>query len=71
MNNKLYDTLKFISLICVDVLAAFVLNFGETWGIAHTNEIASTITEIGVLIGAIVATASSVYHKKNGGDGDV
>ena len=68
MNNKIYDVLKFVSLICVDALAAFVLNFGETWGIAHTNEIAATITEIGVLVGAIVATASSVYHKQNGGE---
>lgn len=67
MNNRLYDTLKLISLLAIDAVATFVLTVGQIWGIPYYEAIATTVTAFGVLIGSVVATTSKVYHSKDEG----
>lgn len=61
MNNKVYDVLAFLGRILLPLLATFTLTMGETWGLAHTKEIATTITAVATLLNGILAGLSKQY----------
>lgn len=63
MANKVYDVLKWISVIVVPALVLLINTLGNTWGWQYTKEISITISAIGVFIGAIIQISSSNYKK--------
>lgn len=63
MTNKVYDVLKWISVIVVPALVLLINTLGEIWGWQHTAEISATISAIGVFIGALIQISSARYNK--------
>lgn len=63
MSNKVYDTLKFISLIA-GYVATFILTLTDIWGFTHGAAIAASVSALGILLGAILTKSSSDYAKK-------
>lgn len=63
MNNKVYDTLKFIALIIAPIVV-FITTICNVWGVPHATEIAATLSAADVLFGAVVAVAKQIYDKK-------
>ena len=63
MSNKVYDTMKFISLLIAPIVV-FITALAQIWGIPHGAEIVATIGAIDVLFGAIVAIAKKKHDGK-------
>lgn len=61
MSNKTYDILKQIALWAVP-LSVFIASLGEIWGLMYADQISRTLSAIDVLIGAVVAVSSKMYH---------
>lgn len=60
MTNKVYDVLKVISMIAVDV-SAFVLLVADKLGIENGSTIAAIITAAGALLGTVLIKSSKDY----------
>lgn len=69
MSNKVYDVLKVISMIAVD-LAAFVLLVADKCGIESGGTIAAIITAAGTLLGTILIKSSKDYRDKHDPHGE-
>lgn len=64
MTNKIYDILKWISVIVIPALVCLINTLGQVWGWKYTEEISMTIGAVGVFIGAVIQVASARYIKK-------
>lgn len=64
LSNRLFDWLKWISIVCLPALSTFIVVISKIWGWADTGSmIAQTITAIGVLLGALLGISSIQYNK--------
>lgn len=69
LNDKVYDVLKWIALICLPALATFYGVLSKIWGLPYGVEIVSTITAVATLIGALIGVSTISYNKGvNGND---
>lgn len=66
LDNKTYDTLKYISLIALPALQVFWLTIGKIWNIDYTVEIGATIGAVALLLGTLlgVSTKNWLAEKK-------
>ena len=60
MNGKVYDTLKFISLLIIP-LGTFISSLAKTWGWPCIDQINQTFIALDVLVGAFVVISNKVY----------
>ena len=65
MTNKIYDILKWVSVIVVPALVLLINTLGQIWGWEYTKEISMTISAIGVFIGAVIQISSAKYKGQN------
>lgn len=64
LSNRLFDWLKWISIVCLPALSTFIVVISKIWGWADTGSmIAQTITAVGVLLGALLGISSIQYKK--------
>ena len=68
MNNifsdKVFDWLKWISIVCLPALSTFIVVISKIWGWADLGSlIAQTITAVAVLLGALLGISSIQYRK--------
>ena len=68
LNDKVYDVLKWIALICLPALATFYGVISKVWDLPYGVEVVSTITAVATLIGALIGV-STVNYRKEDGDG--
>lgn len=64
MSNKLYDVLKWVSLIALDAVGLFYKTISEIWGMPLGDEVLATCTALSVFIGALIGITSAQYNKK-------
>ncbi len=64
MSNKVYNILKYISVIVIPAIVLFINTLGQIWDWEHTTEITASISALGVFIGALIQVSSSKYAKK-------
>ena len=64
MTNKVYDILKWVSVIVVPAIVLLINTLGGIWGWEHTTEISATVSAIGVFIGALIQISSARYSKE-------
>ena len=63
INNKVYDWLKWIAIICLPALSSFIVVISRIWGWPDMGSmIAQTITAVGVLLGALLGISSLQYN---------
>ena len=61
-SSKLYDWLKWISVICLPALSTFIVVISKIWGWADLGSmIAQTVTAVGVLLGALLGISHIQY----------
>jgi len=65
MNNKLYDFLKWVAILFLPALSTLISVVFKIWNIPYGDEIAQTITALGVFLGAILGISSIQYKKGN------
>lgn len=63
MSNKVYNILKYISVIVIPAIVLFINTLGQIWGWKHTPEISATVSALGVFIGALIQISSAKYNK--------
>lgn len=68
MNNKVYDILKWITLVALPATTTLWLALSTVWGWEYREAIAGTLTAITAFLGTILGVSSVQYQKKlNGG----
>ena len=66
INDKAYDILKWVAIVCLPALSTFIVVISKIWGWADLGTmIAQTITAVAVLLGALLGVSSIQYKKGN------
>ena len=69
LNDKCYDILKWVAIVCLPALSTFIVVISKIWGWADIGSmIAQTITACGVLLGALLGVSSISYKKGDSND---
>lgn len=63
IKNRVYDILKWISVIVIPAIVVLINTLGQVWNWEYTKEISMTISAIGVFIGALIQISSAKYKK--------
>lgn len=64
MSNRMYDIIKFISLIIAPI-ATFIAALATIWGWGDIGaKVVATISAIDVLVGAVVVILKTIYDKQ-------
>lgn len=61
--NKVYDVLKWISMVGLPALATLWFVLGKIWGFPYLAEIEATIIAIDTFLGAILGISTISYNK--------
>ncbi len=68
MNLKLpdgwYEALKWIGLIALPAVAAFVGSVGPDWGWTNTDAVVNTLNQLGTLLGALICVSTISYNNQ-------
>ena len=68
LNDKVYDVLKWVAIICLPALSTFIVVISKIWGWADLgNMIAQSVTAVGVLLAALLGISSIQYRKGDNG----
>ena len=67
LNDKIYDVLKWITLICLPALGVAYSALSGVWGWPFADEIARTVNAVCVLLGALLGISTAEYRKGTGG----
>ncbi len=66
INSKVYDVLKWVTMIVLPALATAYVGLAAIWGFPYADEVAKTTAVICTLLGALLGISSAQYYK----DGD-
>ena len=64
INDKTYEILKWICLICLPAVAWFYGAMVETWSLPYGDQIVTTLNAIGTLIGVLIGVSTYNYRKE-------
>ena len=64
MSNKLFDVLKWLSILFIPALAVLYKGLAEIWGLPYVDEIPQTLITIHAFLGAILGISTIDYNKK-------
>lgn len=63
LNSKVYDILKWITMIVLPALATAYVGLSAIWGWPYSTEVAKTTTVICTLLGALLGISTAQYNK--------
>ena len=63
LNSKVYDILKWITMIVLPALATAYVGLSAIWGWPYSTEGAKTTTVICTLLGALLGISTAQYNK--------
>lgn len=63
MNNKLYDVLKWISMIVLPAIGTLYFALAGIWGFPYGEEIVGTIVAVETFLGASLGISNVQYKK--------
>lgn len=61
LNNKIYDTLKWIAQLLLPALGTLYFALSGIWGLPYGEQVVGTITAIDAFLGAILGLSSISY----------
>ena len=64
LNNKIYNFLKWFSILFIPASAWFVGTVFEIWHIKYVHEIVKTINATGTFIGILLGISNYNYYKE-------
>ncbi len=64
MSNKVYDVLKWITMVVLPAIGTLYFALAGIWGFPYAEQICGTITSVVTFLG-VVLCISSVKYKKN------
>ena len=63
INNKVYDVLKWITLVALPAITALWLTLANIWGFPYAEAIGATIAAITTFLGALLGVSSLQYKR--------
>lgn len=63
LNSKVYDILKWVTMIVLPALATAYVGLSAIWGWPYADEIAKTTAVICTLLGALLGISTASYYK--------
>ena len=63
MTNKVYDVLKWITLVALPAITALWLALANIWGFPYAEAIGATLAAITTFLGALLGISSLQYNK--------
>lgn len=63
LNNKTYDVLKWLCLICLPALAFFVAQYGDILGMNNPDVISKLINGVATLLGTLIGVSTAAYNR--------
>lgn len=64
MNNKTYDTLKWIAQYLLPALGALYFALAGIWGLPYGEQIVGTIVAVDTFLGVILGISTVQYNKQ-------
>lgn len=62
-SNRVYDTLKFATMIVLPALATLYFALAQIWGLPFGEEIVGTIAAISAFLGVVLRISTSNYEQ--------
>lgn len=62
--DKLYDILKWVTMIVLPALATAYVGLASIWGWPYADEVAKTTAVICTLLGALLGISTAQYNKE-------
>lgn len=69
-NDRIYQILKWICLVCLPAIATLWFALGKIWGFPYLAEVEGTIIAIDTFLGALIGVSTISYNKKIGEKND-
>lgn len=64
INDKLYDILKWVSIVALPAISTFIVVIGKIWNWGDIAPmVAQTVTAVAVLLGALLGISTIQYNK--------
>jgi len=60
--NKIYDRLKFFTLIVLPAFTVFYLGLGQLWGFPEAEKVGASIGLLAAFLGALLQISNSAYN---------
>lgn len=64
MNDKVYDTLKYIAQYVLPALGTLYFALSEIWGLPYGAQIVGTITAVDAFLGTLLGISTYQYNKE-------
>ena len=64
MSNKLYDILKWVTMVVLPAVGTLYLTLAGIWGFPYAEQIGGTITAVATCLGIVLGISSAQYKKK-------
>ena len=65
LSNRVYDALKWITLILLPALGVFYKAMAGTWGLPYGTEIAATLAAIDLFLAALLGISTNKFNVTN------
>lgn len=65
LNNKVYDILKWITMIVLPALGTLYFTLAGIWGLPYGEQVVGTITALVTALGTILKISTAKYNKNN------
>lgn len=62
LNNKLYDILKWVTLIVIPALSTAYVGLAAVWGFPYAEQVAKTACVVCTLLGALLGISTAEYR---------
>lgn len=63
--DKIYDVLKWITILVLPALGTFYYTLADTWGFPYPDQVLATVTAAVTCLGAILGVSTVNYNKEN------
>lgn len=64
LDDKLYDILKWVTMIVIPAIASAYVGLAAVWGWPYSEEIAKTSAVACTLLGALLGISTAEYNKR-------
>lgn len=63
MTNKIYDVLKWVTMIALPAIGTLYFTLSGIWGFPYAEQVIGTITAISTFLGVLLGISTSQYNK--------
>ena len=70
LNDKIYDTLKWVVMIVLPAIATLYAALAPVWGWPRPDDVVLTLNAVTAFAGAVLGISTAQYNKDKANEGD-